>query len=153
MSSLCAPLATADFTGRVLGALDATRSKPCITDTLIASASEASTTLRKANHTATTPSTPPMTSPSKKKSRSRRMATTSTIAPLETCSYRMERTSLTRWMIKRCSLQDEHAVCLQLNRRGNVLDQQIKQQVRHVEATLAEQGRIDPDMCLKRRRA
>jgi hypothetical protein len=34
-----------------------------------------------------------------------------------------------------------------------VLDQQIKQQVRHVEATLAEQCRIDPDMSLKRRRA
>ena len=65
----------------------------------------------------------------------------------------MERTSLTRWMTKRCSVQDERALGLQLNRQGNVLDQQIKQQVRHVEATLAEQCRIDLGMSLKRRRA
>ena len=56
-------------------------------------------------------------------------------------------------MTKRCSVQDERALGLQLNRQGNVLDQQIKQQVRHVEATLAEQCRIDLGMSLKRRRA
>jgi len=96
---------------------------------------------------------PPRPSPLRNKSRSRPMAMTLTSAPLETCSCRMERTSFTRWITKRYSVQEERALGLQLNRQRNVLDQQIKQQVRHVEATLAEQCRIDLGMSLKRRRA
>ena len=45
---------------------------------------------------------------------SRPLAKTSTSAPLPMCSCRMAPTSITRWITKRCSAQDERAVCLHL---------------------------------------
>jgi riboflavin synthase alpha subunit len=50
----------------------------------------------------------------------------------------MAPTSTTRWMTKRCSVQDERAVCLQLSRGGHLLARHIDQWVCHMEATLTE---------------
>jgi endonuclease YncB( thermonuclease family) len=112
---LCAPLATADFTGSVVGIVDG--------DTLEVLHNRHPERIRLSG----------IDCPEKgqvygnrakqlrqpwslgRKSCARRTAATSTGAPSPMCSYLMAPTSITRWMTKRCSVQDERAICLQLS--------------------------------------